>query len=251
MNHQNPWSTEVTHIKTDEIKVRGISIAKLIKEFSFVETFWFLLTGKRPDKKQSRIIEAILVAMCDHGPTPPSTQTARLVASSGSPIHTAIAAGLLAFGDHHAGAIENAMKMWQQTVENDIISGNLTVEKAALKLVKSYLSKGKRIPGFGHRYHRRDPRAPALIEMAKDLAVDGLHLHLAIAVEKLLSKQKGIYMNIDGVSSAILSDLGLHWKAGRGVFATGRIPGLLVEVLVELTAYKPFRKMLSTETDEK
>jgi len=190
------------------------------------------------------MLEAILVAMCDHGPTPASTKAARLIVSAGSPIQAAIAGGILAFGDHHAGAIELAMKLFQESVEELIEERGLSFKEAAQAIVDDHFQRDKKIPGYGHRYHKRDPRPPALISLARSLEVDGPHLRLAVEIEKILSETKGIHMNIDGASGAILSDMGFPYLTGRGIFAIGRVPGLLAEVLLELLAYKPFRKDL-------
>ena len=54
-------------------------------------------------KKESKIFSHVLVSFSDHGVTPPSTQAARIIASSGSPLNDAVAGGLLSFGKSHAG----------------------------------------------------------------------------------------------------------------------------------------------------
>lgn len=239
-----PPDREITKIEPNHIIVRGVRIEELIKGWSFAEVVWFLLKGERPSLKRARMLEAIFVAMCDHGPTPSSTKAARLIVSAGSPIQAAIAGGILAFGDHHAGAIELAMKLFQESVEELIENRGLSFEEAAKVIFEDYAKRGKRIPGYGHRYHNRDPRPPALIALARELELEGPHLRLAIEIERLLSEQKGIYMNIDGASGSILSDMGFPYLVGRGIFAIGRVPGLLAEVLLELLAYKPFRKDL-------
>lgn len=239
-----PVDREITRIEPNQIVVRGIRIEELIGDWSFPEVVWFLIKGERPSPERARMFEAILVAMCDHGPTPSSTKAARLIVSAGSPIQAAIAGGILAFGDHHAGAIELAMKLFQESVEELIDERELSFEEAAQLVVEDHLRRGKKIPGYGHRYHKRDPRPPALISLARRLDVDGPHLRLAIEIERVLSETKGIYMNIDGASGAILSDMGFPYLTGRGIFAIGRVPGLLAEVLLELLAYEPFRKDL-------
>lgn len=232
---------EIVEIGPDRIRVRGIDIEELIEGWSYPEVFWFLLTGRRLSSRERRMLEAILVAMCDHGPTPPSTQAARLVASTGSPMHAALAAGLLGFGDHHAGAIELAMRVLQEAVRSAEF-GRDELRATAERLVEDFLDRGERVPGFGHRYHRRDPRPPALVRLAERLSMVGPHLRLALEMEEVLLSRKGIRMNIDGASGAILSDMGLSWRVGRGVFALGRMSGLIAEVMVEISCYKPFRK---------
>ena len=43
---------------------------------------------------------------------------------------------------------------------------------------------GERMPGFGHRYHTKDPRTARLFELAREAGVDGEHMKAARAVEK-------------------------------------------------------------------
>ncbi len=78
---------------------------------------YLLLKGELPSKKHEKMFEAVIVSFCDHGVTPPSTQSARLMASAGSPVNACIAGGILAFGENHAGAIENSMKIFQEGVK--------------------------------------------------------------------------------------------------------------------------------------
>ncbi len=62
-------------------------------------------------------------------------------------------------------------------------------------------------------------------------------------MEKLLLKDKGIKMNIDGANAAILSDMKFNWHLGCGIFAIGRIPGLLAHITEEILNEDPFRKI--------
>jgi Citrate synthase len=84
--------------------------------------------------------------------------------------------------------------------------------------LKSFLENNKKIPGFGHRYHDEDPRAPRLLELAKEYGVYGVHTQLAIAVQDILFEMKNIRMNIDGANAGILSDMGFNWQVGTGLF---------------------------------
>jgi len=62
------------------------------------------------------MMNAILVAVIDHSVMAPSACATRFVASGGSPIQSAVAAGLQALGTHHGGAIENAQIMLTEGV---------------------------------------------------------------------------------------------------------------------------------------
>jgi len=233
------WKTSISWIEEDFIVTRGYFQEDLIGNVSFADVVFLLLKGDLPSKEESMMLDAILVSFCDHGVTPPSTQIARLAASTGSPLHASAAAGLLAFGREHAGAIQDCMKLLQETLKDD---GE--VSQLAREIVHDYLERDERIPGFGHRYHSRDPRAARILELARKYKCMGRHTQLALEIEKILNRLKDINMNIDGANAAILSDLGFHWEIGTGMFMIGRLPGLIAHISEEKMEEKPFRKTL-------
>jgi citrate synthase len=236
-------SSSITQVETNMLKTRGFSQEDIIGNFSFPEMVYLLLRGEQPSENHKKMFEAILVSFCDHGITPPSTQSARLMASAGSPVNVCIAGGILAFGENHAGAIENAMKIFQEGVKiSDAY--NRSAPETARFIVEEYRDQNKKIPGFGHRYHSEDPRARKLLEIAQNYNCNGKHFKIAIEMEKLLLKDKGIKMNIDGANAAILSDMKFNWRLGCGIFVVGRIPGLLAHITEEILSEDPFRKII-------
>ena len=238
------WKTSITKVESNKLTTRGYLQEDLIGNISFSEMIHLLIKGKLPSKNEAKMLGAVMVSFCDHGVTPPSTQAARIMASTGSPLHACIAGGLLAFGKNHAGAIEYAMKILQEGIkktEDDIT-------RIAEEIVGHFLKNNEKIYGFGHRYHNEDPRAPRLIELAKKYNCFGKHSQLATAIESLLFEKKGIRMNIDGANGAILSDIGFNWEIGSGIFMIGRIPGILAHVNEERTREPSFRKFF--EIDE-
>ena len=238
------WRTSITKVEPNKLTTRGYLQEDLIGNISFAEMIHLLIKGKLPSKNEAKMLGAVLVSFCDHGVTPPSTQAARIMASTGSPLHACMASGLLAFGKNHAGAIEHAMKTLQEGIEK---AGNDTL-KIAEEIVGHFLKNNQKICGFGHRYHNEDPRAPRLMELAKKNGCFGKHSELATEIESLLFEEKGIRMNIDGANGAILSDMGFNWEVGSGIFMIGRLPGILAHVNEEKTREAPFRKFF--EIDE-
>jgi citrate synthase len=238
------WRTSITKVEPNKLITRGYLQEDLIGNVSFSEMIHLLIKGKLPSKNEAKMLGAVLVSFCDHGVTPPSTQTARIMASTGSPLHACIAGSLLAFGKNHAGAIEYAMKILQEGIrkaEDDI-------NEIAEEIVNHFLKNKEKIFGFGHRYHNEDPRAPRLMELAKKYNCFSKHSELAVAIESLLFEKKGIQMNIDGANGAILSDMGFDWQVGSGIFMIGRLPGILTHVDEERTREPSFRKFF--EMDE-
>ena len=217
----------------------GTAVDRWIAEVSPAEVWFRLLQGRFPEAEERRLWDAVLATLADHGDTPPSTQAARLVASTGVPLQASLAAGLLAFGNHHAGALEGVMEMLQRGVGS---RSNPEV------LVEDALASGRRMPGFGHRLHRRDPRVAPLRRMAEESACRREHLAFFVRIEELLGERKGIAGNVDGICGAILSDLGFPFQAGRAFFLAGRLPGLTAHILRE-TSGGPFRRYALHEVE--
>lgn len=239
------WRTSITKVEPNRLLTRGHLQEDLIGNISFGEMVYLLVKGNLPSKKEAKMLEAVLVSFCDHGVTPPSTQSTRLMASAGSSMHACMAGGLLAFGKNHAGAIEESMRFLQEGIQRTI--SDMDINGVARKMVDEFLKKGQRIPGFGHRYHDEDPRAPRLLEVAHENDCLGRHCELAHAIEDILYENKGIRMNIDGANAGILSDLGFDWRLGSGMFMIGRLPGLMAHAHEEISRETPFRKIFQTE----
>lgn len=105
---------------------------------------FLLLKGRLPSIKEGKLFNHVLVSFCDHGATPPSTQTARLVASSGSPLNAAVAGALLSFGHKHAGAIEKTMELYQSKIDSLMLTGdadidNKQIASLAIDLYNEYI----------------------------------------------------------------------------------------------------------------
>jgi citrate synthase len=244
---ERPWKTSITKVEPNSLTTRDRKQEDLIGSISFSEMVYLLIKGEIPSPKNKKMLEAVLVSFCDHGVTPPSTQAARLMASAGSSINACIAGGILAFGENHAGAIEITMKNLQEKIKLlDVYDSS--IKETANFIIEDHNINGKKVPGFGHRYHTEDPRARKLLKLAEDYECKGVHVELALEMEKILEEKKGIKMNIDGANAAILSDMGFNWRFGCGMFIIGRLPGLLAHVNEEILNEKPFRKI--TENNE-
>ena len=245
--------TSITKVEPNKIITRGYSQSELIENLSFSDMIFLLLKGNLPTKKQSKIFQHVLVSFADHGITPPSTQTAKIIASSGSPLNNAVAGGLLSFGKNHAGAIKNSMELFQNQIQKlnaNNENENKLLAKMAIDIVNEYNDKNLKIPGFGHRYHSKDPRANKLLEIVIEEGFIGPHVKLAIVLDNLLSDKKNIHLNVDGINGAILSDLGFDSDLGLGVFMIGRMPGLIAHSYEEMIKEEDFRKFVELDDIE-
>ena len=217
----------------------------------FNDLFFNALAGREPSDAESDVIRAMFVACIDHTPATPSSLAAMTAYSGGNSLKTALAAGISAMGDAHAGAGEGAAVVLNKYLSefnvamNEIGSyeyGGITVntiEGLADLVIKVFSGKlggeKRKIPGYGHRYYSmygEDQRAVALIEIARKNGVAGGHVELALAIESALkNKNHGLCLNVDGAIGALLCDMGITPRAGKATFIIPRTAGILGELL--------------------
>jgi citrate synthase len=242
------WKTSITQLEAGKIWVRGYELAELMRNCSFADIVLLVMTGKMPALNQKRLMEAILVSCCDQGPYPPSTNAARFVASCGVPLQAAVAAGMLAFGDYHGGAIENCAKLLQEKVQ---AAGGNALNEVASSIIQEHKEKKERIPGFGHAYFEEDPRSKTLLEIADSCISPHRHIDLLLAIETELSsgKEKLLAANINGAVGAAISDLGIDWQMGRGIFIISRSIGLVAHAAEEVKMGSKYKKIHREEVE--
>ncbi len=237
------WNTGITQVEPNKLVTRGYKQDELMGKVPFSHVVYLLFKGDLPDEKTGKLFDAMITASIDHGPTPPSAQAARIVCSGGVPLPTAVAAGLMAVGDFHGGAIENAMKILYGLVEKKNKEGK-SIEEVAKETVVEFKEKKKIMPGLGHRIHTDDPRTKKLFSMAKELGVAGDHTSMfqAFQAEFVKSSGKELPINVDGALAALACDMGFDYRLGKALFLIGRIAGLVAHVYEEQTREKPMRK---------
>jgi citrate synthase len=176
-------------------------------------------------------LESYLVTVAEHGMNA-STFTARVVASTGSDLVSAIVAAVGALkGPLHGGAPGLVLEMLDAVGEPDRAFGWLEGE----------LSAGRRIMGMGHRIYRvRDPRAAVLEKAVETLERSGpasSRLRLARAVERsaeaILARkhpERPLRANVEFYTAVLLEAVGLPREAFTATFAVGRVAGWCAHV---------------------
>lgn len=202
------WSTP------ERITVRGKDLpGEILGRLNLGDMAWFELTGKFPDEKQSRLFNAMAVTLVEHGVTP-SALAARLT-YLGAPeaMQAAVAAGLCGLGSVFVGSMEGCAML--------LSSG---------KTAKEIVAENKRIPGLGHHLHKPvDPRSVRLFEIARETGFYGKYCRL---IEEL-SRVKNLPVNATGAIGALACELGLDWRAVRGIGVMARAVGLVGHLLEE------------------
>ena len=240
------WQTSLTAIEPNKIQVRGYSLDEMMGRLGFAEAVYLLLMGELPTPAIGRMLNAVLVSSIDHGVTPPSTLAARNVATSGAPLKDCVAAGILAFGPHHGGDIESCMRYLDRGLT--LMRTGTSMQQAAEAIVAEYVEQQEIPPGFGHRFHTRDPRAARLFQMALELELEGEHVRLIRATERALTAHREHYgralpVNVDGAIAAISADLGFAYELGNAIFLISRLPGLIAHAHEERTRQAPMRQI--------
>ncbi len=244
------WNTGITTVKPNHIVTRGYRQEDLIGNVPFSHNVFLILKGRMPTKNEGKMMDAILTSSIDHGITPPSARAARTVASAGVPLPTAVAAGIMAVGDVHGGAIEKGALLLQEGVIR-AKGEDLDISEVARQIVGESREKKKRLPGFGHRVHTADPRTAKLFSVADDLNISGSHVELSKGIEMELEKQTGrkLPINVDGAIAAVMSDMDFDYRLGKAFFLMGRTAGLVAQAYEEMTRERPMRKMYSSKHD--
>jgi len=240
------WQTALTAIAPNKILVRGYPLDEMMGRLSFAEAVYLLLMGELPTAAIGRMLNAVLVSSLDHGVTPPSTLAARNVATSGAPLKDCVAAGILAFGPHHGGDIESCMRFLDSGLA--LVRSGRSLQEAADSLVADCARERHAPPGFGHRFHTRDPRAARLFQMALELELEGEHVRLIRAIERAIdnyAEQLGrpLPVNVDGAIAAISADLGFAYELGNAVFLISRLPGLIAHAHEERSRQTTMRQI--------
>lgn len=233
------WRTAIAYADHDNIVLRGHSLLEMIGKTSFAEAFLLAATGRRASAGEVAVLDAIMVAVIDHGIVPSSIIT-RYLASCGNAVQTAVAGGVMAFGDTYGGAAQQLAELLHHCVGEKDLEG----QAAAEWILDRCAARGGPVPGYGHPLHPNgDPRTTALLQVARQHGVAARFVDAAVAVQEQLGRRKGrpILLNGDGVIGALALDLGFDWRLVRALIFVPRAAGLAVHAVEEMTREKGWR----------
>lgn len=203
------------------------------------EAFFAALAGRLPSADEADLARAMFVACIDHTPATPSSLAAMTSYSGGNSLKTALAAGITAMGDVHAGAGEGTAEALTQSVQSQGAEC-ADITELAQYVVDKYAGKlggeKEKIPGYGHRYYSlytEDARAVAMLQMAEEHGIRNRYTELALEIEAILKRDKssGLCLNVDGAIGALISEMGISPKAGKATFIIPRTVGILAELM--------------------
>ena len=225
----------------ETITLLGRDLAReVMGEVGFGELAFWLAAQRRPTRGETRVFEAVLAALADHGFTPTAIVARLTLLSAPDSIQGALAAGLLGGGSRFLGVTEDCGRFLHgvlAALDGPPPSDDAGWDALALECLEARRAAGGFIPGLGHHVHKNgDPRTPRLLEIAAEEGVFGPHLALFAAIGRVHSKVLGktLPLNGAGVCGAALADLGLPLELLRGFALLARTAGLIGQLAEEL-----------------
>ncbi|MCP9461314.1 MAG: citrate synthase [Nitrospira sp.] len=197
---------------------------------SFAENLLLYLTGLRADqdekaKAMARVLDVSLILYAEHEFNA-STFSARVTASTLTDLYSAITSAIGTLkGPLHGGANEAVAEMF-------ISIGS---PEQAEAWVTAALAEKKRIMGFGHRVLKHgDVRSDIIQREAgrlSDLCGDRRWYDIALAVDRVMRREKGLYPNLDFYTAVAYLLMGIPRMLYTPLFVCSRIAGWCAHVI--------------------
>jgi citrate synthase len=197
------------------------------KGLSHAANLLWMLKGTTPSTDAAQLIDRDLVLHAEHGSNA-SSFTARVVTGTEANLHAAITAAIAALsGPAHGGAAEDVMKMAEEIGD----------PARAADYVRDKRKAGEAVTGFGHRVYRaEDPRArhmrAGVERLSKEMGEPRWYEILQAVVKAMAPYARhGVNVNVDFYSGVVYHLLGIKRDWFVPIFAVGRVPGWVLQVL--------------------
>src|SRR5882762_2430698 len=194
-------------------------------DLSHAANFLYMLTGTRPTAVVAKAFDASLTLYAEHELNA-STFTTRVIVSTQSDMHSAVAGGVGALkGPLHGGAGEAVIRTLMEI--DEVAHVDAFVQKS--------LGERRRLMGMGHRvYKSGDPRAAILKGMAEDACGQSGQFkwyEMAVKLHARVNEAKKLIPNVDFYSAPLFYSLGIPVDLFTPVIAAGRIAGWTANII--------------------
>jgi 2-methylcitrate synthase len=221
-------TSQVPMIVAAHARIRaGLAPVEADMTLSHAANLLWMLRGEKPSRDAALLIDRDLILHAEHGSNA-SSFAARVVIGTEANLHAAITAAIAALsGPAHGGAAEDVMKMAEEIGEP---------ERAA-DYVRDKRKSGEAVTGFGHRVYRaEDPRArhmrAGVERLSKEMGQPKwFEILQAVVAAMAPYARHGVNVNVDFYSGVVYHLLGLKRDLFVPIFAIGRVPGWVVQVM--------------------
>lgn len=243
MSQRRALRSDIAWSTPDRIGVWGHDLTReLIGRVNLGDMGFLEITGRLPDARESKMFNALLVTLVEHGIVPSTLATRMTVAGAPEALQAAVAAGLLGLGSVFVGSTEAAARLLKQALPDS--SADVSLRAIATRVVDEHRAARRILPGLGHPIHKPiDPRTPRLFAIARANGYGGRYIELMKLIARRAEKvhARPLPINATGAIGAIACEMGLPWQACRGIGVMARAVGLVGHALEEL------RQPLATE----
>jgi citrate synthase len=230
--------TELGQAHPDRVTVRGHDLTRdLLGTVRFADMVSLLLRGGLPTPDESRMIDALIVVLIEHGLVKPSLVARMVYSNAPESMQGAVAAALLSAGSKHLGSSEHCARLLVEACAPG--ADDPTRSAAATSIVERCAATNVYIPGIGHRTHAGgDPRANRLFEIARETGVYGTYCRLVedIALSASAGRGRLLPVNVTGAIAGIALDMEFRWEVCRAFALIGRTLGAVAQIQEEIDA---------------
>jgi citrate synthase len=221
-------TSQVPMIVATHARLRdGLEPVDASRDLGHAANLLWMLKGETPSNDAAQLIDRDLVLHAEHGSNA-SSFTARVVVGTEANLHAAVTAAIAALsGPAHGGAAEDVMKMAEEIGD----------PSRAADYVRDKRKAGEAVTGFGHRVYRaEDPRArhmrAGVERLSREMGQPRWYEILQAVVQAMAPYARhGVNVNVDFYSGVVYHLLGIKRDLFVPIFAIGRVPGWVLQVL--------------------
>ena len=221
-------TSQVPMIVATHARLRdGLEPVDASRDLGHAANLLWMLKGETPSNDAAQLIDRDLVLHAEHGSNA-SSFTARVVVGTEANLHAAVTAAIAALsGPAHGGAAEDVMKMAEEIGD----------PSRAAAYVRDKRKAGEAVTGFGHRVYRaEDPRArhmrAGVERLSRETGQPRWYEILQAVVQAMAPYARhGVNVNVDFYSGVVYHLLGIKRDLFVPIFAIGRVPGWVLQVL--------------------